>query len=153
MMISDHAPMLPKREITINEEEIMEILREQALLFTKEKSGSLPVEIMAELRDSIYFTIHEALLAGEDPSPDCRTLFIRGRRQVDKEIDRAKELWLMTQVMEMPIKQRSYNDTIGSIGSFFSRYQPNFFAHQIPCDIDYPLFRSVPEDCLGVRYI
>ena len=153
MISSDRTMMLPKTEIKINEEEVMEILREQALLFTKEKSGSLPVEIMAELRDSVYFTIHEALLGGEDPSLDCKTLFTRGRRQIDKEIGQAKELWLMTRVIEMPIRQRSYNDTIGSIGSFFSRYRPNFFAHQIPCDIDYPLFRPIPEDHLGIRYI
>ncbi|MGM9567026.1 MAG: DUF6179 domain-containing protein [Clostridia bacterium] len=153
MDISEKNLSFPESSAQISEAEIMELLKKQALLFTKGQSGSLPVEIMAELRDSIYFTLHEALLAGENPNLGGEALFEKGQHCIEELTERAKELWLMTQVITMPIRQRSYEDTIRSIGSFFSRYQHIFFAHQIPCDIDYPLFKPVPEKNLGVRYI
>ena len=153
MDISEKSLAFPGSSAQISEAEVMELLKKQALLFTKGQSGSLPVEIMAELRDSIYFTLHEALLAGENPDNGGEVLFEKGQRHIEELTERAKELWLMTQVITMPVRHRSYEDTIRSIGSFFSRYQHIFFAHQIPCDIDYPLFKPVPEKNMGVRYI
>jgi hypothetical protein len=39
------------------------------------------------------------------------------------------------------------------MGSFFRQYDYRFFAHQIPCYVDYQLCHSVPYELQGVEFI
>lgn len=40
-----------------------------------------------------------------------------------------------------------------NIYAFFRQYDDTFFAHEIPCQIDYPLRQTIPDDYLGIDYI
>lgn len=53
----------------------------------------------------------------------------------------------------LPIDNISYNDTIRSIEGFFKKYDIQFFAHKIPCSIDYQPCHAVPEELQGIEYI
>ena len=44
-------------------------------------------------------------------------------------------------------------DTLRGIGTFFRRYDVRFFAHEIPCDIDYQLAIPVEPEQKGVDYV
>lgn len=53
----------------------------------------------------------------------------------------------------MQVDNISYRETILSIESFFRKYDIQFFAHDIPCNIDYQLCHDVPEELQGIKYI
>lgn len=44
-------------------------------------------------------------------------------------------------------------DTLRSIGGFWRRYDPRFFAQEIPCGTDYQLALPVPPEQQGVDYV
>ena len=44
-------------------------------------------------------------------------------------------------------------DTRKGIGGFWQRYDPRFFARELPCDIDYQLAVPVPETLCGIDYL
>jgi hypothetical protein len=45
-----------------------------------------------------------------------------------------------------------YHESLKEIGAFFGRYDAEFFSHEIPCSIDYPLAHPLIE-ARGVDYI
>lgn len=47
----------------------------------------------------------------------------------------------------------SLRDTLRGIGGFFRDYDPQFFAAEVPCDIDYQLAHPVPDSLLGVAWL
>jgi hypothetical protein len=51
------------------------------------------------------------------------------------------------------IENLSLRDTLRGIGGFFKRYDHRFFAHQIPCDIDYQLCHAVSDELRGIEYL
>jgi hypothetical protein len=51
------------------------------------------------------------------------------------------------------VGSRSYLDTLAELEEFFRCYDCRFFAHQIPCSIDYQLNHPVPETLQGIAYI
>ena len=53
----------------------------------------------------------------------------------------------------MTVNNTAYNGTVGELGKFFARYNTYYFAHEIPCMIDYPLALPVDENLLGIEYI
>ena len=52
-----------------------------------------------------------------------------------------------------PFAGRSYRETLSEIGGFFRAYDLRFFAHRVPCLIDYQLDQPVPGECQGIFFI
>lgn len=48
---------------------------------------------------------------------------------------------------------RALGETLLGIGEFWRRYDWRFAAHEVPCDIDYPLALPVSENLRGVDYL
>jgi hypothetical protein len=122
------------------------------------ESSSVPVETAQELLSSVCFVIGEAaeqgegslaVLSGSDPD----ILFERGQKAIQEKIAEGRKLWTDACLTAPEIRSQSYRDTLREIGAFFRQYDFRFFAHQIPCSIDYQLCLPVPESLSGIRYV
>lgn len=67
--------------------------------------------------------------------------------------DEVEALWQGICIAMPPIYNIALRDTLASIGGFGTRYDTLFAADQVPCDIDYPLHRPIPESLKGLDYL
>lgn len=137
-------------------EAVMSLLERQMLLYTMGEHSSLPVETVEELARSIAFTIEQCQgEAGElmAPAPAPEALLAQGRRVLEREVSRGRMLLRGVEAGAPAFAGRSYRGTLAEIHGFFRAYDLRFFAHQIPCLIDYQLAQAVPAELLGVRFI
>lgn len=127
-------------------------------LYTLNDSSSIPVETAQELFTSICFLLSLykketgfSLLELSEVNTD--DLLGRAINTVRKKTEECMILY--EEVLSgLPDVQNVYlNDTLKDTGAFFKRYNIYYFAHQIPCMIDYPLCITVPEALLGIEYI
>ncbi|MEM5779530.1 MAG: DUF6179 domain-containing protein [Lawsonibacter sp.] len=140
------------------QEQLWALLARQTALYTGLDSTSVPVETAQELLDSVSF--HLRLGWGEPGEPNARVfaqdlaqVFRAGQQIIREEILRGKHLWELVSQTLPPLGNNSLQDTVSEIGQFWSRYDHRFFAHQIPCLIDYQLSWPVDENLAGVAYI
>jgi len=150
---------------SLNEEEALRIqeklwrlLVRRTTLYTMGDSSSVPVETAGELLSSICFTLNLYLKESGNSmkllvSADLEELFALGVKETEKQIERGKQLWQAACINVPKIENISLRDTLRSIGEFFRRYDHRFFAHKIPCDIDYQLCRAVPDELFGIEYL
>lgn len=140
------------------EAQLLSLLARQARLFTAGDSTSLPEETARSLLESVCF----CLRVGEGFRPERWTelleteltqAFEDGVRQLEQRVEYGKRLWLAACERLPPVENRSMQDTLRGIGTFFRRYDVRFFAHEIPCDIDYQLAIPVEPEQKGVDYV
>lgn len=136
-------------------EKLFTLTARQAALYTAGDSSSLPVETARELYASIRFCLRldepdraRKLLRG-----DIGEAYNRGLDAIRHKIEYGKHLWLAVCGHMPEIENTSLSDTLKGIGGFWARYDFRFFAHQIPCDIDYQLAIPLPETLAGIDYI
>ena len=138
---------------------IWQILKKQVRLYTMGESSSLPKETVEELFASICFLIDlgAAPKGKEQPlqmkNTNAEELFERGKKRAEWEVRRGKRLWKTACMSAPKISNRSLFDTLQGIGAFWKQYDVRFFAHQIPCYIDYQLMNPVPESLSGICYL
>ncbi len=124
------------------------LLSKRSARYVMGDSSSLPVETARELLRSICFTLRlyrdingdSALLASEDWEdmlkgfwPQLEDMLLKGR----KALTRIK-------ICSPAVQSLAYSDTVRELGVFFQKYDHRFFAHAIPCSIDYQLSQPVP---------
>lgn len=141
---------------------LFQLLEKQTRRFTSGESSSIPAETGRELMHSIIFCIGVALY-GEDYngemewksilSMDFERLWEQGREWIVQKLWETERLWKEICDILPPVKNRSMEDTLKSIGTFFQHYDYRFFAHEIPCDIDYQLSIPISEKEEGVLYV
>ena len=86
----------------------------------------------------------------EKPLPD---LYKAGRRLIEIQLKKAKNLLDKIQHNSLSVDNYAYNATIQEgIPLFFAAYNPDFAAHEKPGSIDYPLSND-PMDVVGIEYI
>lgn len=125
------------------------LLQRQAELFALGHSSSLPQETVAELLESILFCIGMAP-AGNVP---LAQQFAAGQQALQQKLALARR-WQRVAAATLPTYANlSLRDTVSGIAPFFTHYNPRFFAHRIPCDIDYPLCCPPPAGQQGVLYL
>lgn len=135
------------------------MLSKQVELYTMGESTSLPEYDAHRLLASTCYIL------GVDPDDadveimrdvveqGADAVFSRNLRRVEEQAARVSELWTEA-CLSMPLLESvALKDTLESFRNFAARYEPRFFAHEIPADIDYPLCRPVPETTLGVDYV
>lgn len=123
------------------------------------ESSSIPEYDAMRLLESACFVLG---VDPDDPNPAAlqtiaiegvEVVFDRGMRRVEAEAARTKALWEDV-CLNMPLlKSVALKDTLESLRDFETRYEPRFFAHEIPADIDYPLCFPVPEWVQGVDFV
>ena len=136
---------------------LWELLRHQAALWSGGDT-SLTEERTRSLLSSLLYTLQaaaedeniplESLLPGDLPAA-----LERGRVVLGERTDGAKARWEALRRVRPPIQNVYYRDTLTELGRFFQRYDRYYAAHEIPCAIDYPLLRPVPEGEQGVDYV
>lgn len=136
-------------------EQLWTLLARQAALYTASDSTSVPIETAQELFDCVCFLLR---CGGWNPdaqasAQDLTQVFRTGQQVVREQIASGKQLWEAVSQTLPPLENRSLQDTIGEIGRFWRRYDSRFFAHQIPCQIDYQLSWPVDESMGGILYI
>jgi hypothetical protein len=149
---------LSDEERAIVQAELWQFLGRQTRLYTADDSSSVPVETAEELLSSICFILDAYITATGSGSKLLSTekldiLFEGGLKIIEARIEDGKSLWQTACLSAPEVENISYRDTLRNIGLFWKRYDYRFFAHQIPCDIDYQLCRPVPERNQGIAYI
>lgn len=138
---------------------IWQILKRQVRLYTMGESSSLPKETVEELFASICFLTDLGVAPKGKEQPlklenmNAEELFERGKKRAEWEVQRGKRLWKTACMSAPKISNRSLFDTLQGIGTFWKQYDVRFFAHQIPCYIDYQLMNPVPESLSGICYL
>lgn len=84
---------------------------------------------------------------------DLEEEYKNGVAQIKGKSEYGKGLWESACAGLPCIENRAMTDTLKSIGTFWKRYDYRFFAHAIPCDIDYQLALPVSESVVGVDFI
>lgn len=132
-----------------NSEELYPFLARRVALYTGMDHSSIPKEVATELFESAAFTLEQ----GAGTPGNLNAQFSAGLAITRQKLEYGKKLWLAVKGTLPRIENLSLRETVKSIGAFWRRYDWRFFAHQIPCDIDYQLCRSVPETLRGVDYV
>lgn len=150
--------ILTREEIRSVQTRLWILLGNRTERFTMGDSSSVPIETAEELLKSICFSIGMYLKASSDSlsllkNEDMETLLKLGWTEIEKAIETGKELLDKVKTNALPIGNISFNDTLQEISLFFKKYDYRFFAHEIPCSIDYQLCRAVPEELQGIEYI
>lgn len=127
------------------------LLQTIALRYTKEESSSLPKELAEELLRSICYTLGPELAAL--PVGPLLPLYEAGVARTENAVRACRRRWQVARLSLPKTTSLSCRETLSSIGTFFQNYDARFFAHEIPCDIDYQLCLPVPETFLGVDYV
>ncbi len=149
---------LSPRDCLRLQEQLLELLSWQTVRYTCGDSTSIPLENAQELLQSIWFCL------GLDSDPSAarlsslvnggvRQAFEHGLRQIQVQLDYGQQLWQSLCANLPPVQNRSMLDTLRNLKGFWRRYDYRFFAHQIPCDIDYQLALPVPDCLCGVEYV
>ena len=133
------------------------LLARQVDSYTMGESSSIPVETAQELLASICFTLGIGQSGGEEDIKNVLiwnlpVRFAQGLKALEAKTAATKRLWQAACQSAPKIENTSHISTLKSMGGFFSRYNYRYFAHEIPCDIDYQLCHPVPESFLGVDY-
>ena len=139
-------------------ERIYVLLGRQAKKYLACESTSLPSKTAQELLRSLLYTLRLALSETGRPEDalltcDLGELLTLGQDLVQKKLADARRLWEQACLASPEIPNRFHQETLIELGRFFKRYDPWYFAHQIPCSLDYPLCIPVPEELQGVSYV
>lgn len=135
------------------------LLAKQVSLYTMGESTSLPEHdayrllastcyvLGVDADDAAIETMRDLLEQGVEEA------FSRNVAAIEEQTRRVDGLWREA-CLAMPLLESvALKDTLESLRGFSARYEPRFFAHEIPADIDYPLCHPVPETTLGVEYV
>lgn len=151
------APLTPGEALAL-QQLLWCLVAKQAERYTHKEKSSLPLETAQELLQSLCFLLR----VGPDAPPRQIRILLKsepeeavrqGLRRTGHKLAAGKQLWRETLATRPPLDNLALSDTLRGLGEFWSWYDPQFFAHQIPASIDYPLSQPVPERLLGVDYI
>lgn len=134
------------------------LLERQIRMKTQGDSTSLPVEEVAELFESLCFTLQAHL---DSNALDARLLLagnpvglLRAAQEtLAVSVAKTRQLYDLLLERIQTFGHRALMDTLAGIGEFFRGYDVRLYAHQMPAHIDYQLCRPVPENRKGVFYI
>ena len=139
-------------------EKLLALLTRQTRLYTSGESSSIPWETARERMASILYTLR---LDGAEPGERGRQLaeanleeeLLRGQKRIRRKMQFARRLWQRLAASGAAGESRALGETLLGIGEFWRRYDWRFAAHEIPCNIDYPLALPVPENLQGADYL
>lgn len=133
------------------------LLGRQTKKYLSGDSTSIPAETAQELLRSLLFTLRLALSEAGRPDRDLLTcgleeLLEQGRLILQQRSAEAKRLWERACLTAPQIPNVYYSETLSGFGLFFRSMDLLYFAHRVPCHIDYPLCVPVSDEEQGVCY-
>lgn len=134
--------------------ELSALLAERAARYTMGDSLSVTRETAKRLADSAVYAIelHKKLRPADGSLP-VKALYEAGVADARRLCARGKLLLAQAARHAPKIENAAYAETFSELIAFFKRYDADFFPAEIPCSIDYPLCRPVPEALCGVEYV
>ena len=136
--------------------EWLALIAQQVRRHTSGDSSSVRIEVAKELAASLAYTIKCAEEAKHRSDETQRLtlleLYDLGRQEITHRISVGRNLYLRTLQTRLSLPNVCYHESLQEIGNFFERYDAEFFAHEIPCMIDYPLAYPTKEEN-GINYI
>jgi hypothetical protein len=149
--------------ISAEEKEIMEIKLWELLgrvteRYTMGDSSSVPIEIAEELLKSICFLLKKEMIKSKGKidlldSEDIEGIWKDSWNTIEEDIKEGRALLEEVIRKSVGIENISYKDTVIEIGKGLKSYDFRFFAHEIPCSIDYQLSNPVSEELQGIDFI
>ncbi|MEL7569888.1 MAG: DUF6179 domain-containing protein, partial [Eubacteriaceae bacterium] len=137
---------------------LFSLLAKRTHRYTMDDSSSVPIEIAEDLYQSICFSISlflkqtgNSILFLKDTEPG--QLLKLAWTEIELQIKEGKKLLKLVRSTSQKIDNKSYIDTLKEIGNFFKDYDYRFYAHEIPCDIDYQLCQPLNKELQGIEYI
>jgi hypothetical protein len=160
-MQSGARPVYSEEELAVVTGKLWGLLSRLAESYTGSASSSLRAETAQALLQSACFLLSLSLKDGADPTAlvgrlcdeDYDKLFQRGLGEATARLEAGKELLSKARETMLRVNNTAYSGTLRELGGFFDRYNYYYFAHEIPCLLDYPLAVPVDEKLLGIVYI
>lgn len=135
-------------------EDLRQVVQRQVALYTGMESSSVPEETALELLASVRFCVQVAAEEqGACEGDSLATWLLAGQRVLYARQQQAQRLQAAAQAASLPLDNAPYQDALAETRRFFTWYDLRFFAHQIPCMLDYPLALPVADEKQGVDYI
>ncbi len=136
--------------------EFLTLLAERTGRYTMGDSTSVRAETAERLARGILCCVGLHLRsrgAKETAERSVKALYEAGVQDARRQARRAKLLLRQAEANRPPVENVGFSDTLAALPAFFERYDAAFFAHEIPCDIDYPLCSPVPDELFGAEYV
>jgi len=149
---------LSPEEAIVIQSKLWSLLAERTERYTMGDSSSVRVETAEALFQSILFSIRLYLNASQMKihcliREPLDALLRASWSEIETRLQTGKLLLKQVKETAPQIENISYRDTLQELEQFFLQYEYRFFAHAIPCDIDYQLCRPVSETLEGIEYI
>lgn len=150
------APLMSGDKLNVG---LLRLLAHRTERYTMGESSSVTVERAQELFNSICYTLDLGCRAqGKNfyavpDDADFNALLLAGQAEIENRMKTGKKLLEQALVLLEQVDDVSLSETLSEIGQFFRRYDVAYFAHDIPCAIDYILENPISEELQGIDYI
>ena len=157
-LLNDSLVNISNEEKEIIQISLWKLLGKVTERYTMGDSSSVPVEVAEELFKSICFLLNKEMKKSKDKidllkSEDLQEVWKISWKTIEEDIKKGKALLEEVIKTSVDIENISYNDTVMEIGKGIKSYDFRFFAHEIPCSIDYQLSNPVSEELQGIDFI
>lgn len=134
--------MLSPEDIAAIQSNLWRLLTERTQRYTMGESSSVRMETAESLFQSILFSLQYYLKSTQKniaclKEEPLDALLKKSWKVIESQMERGKLLLKRVTETAPGIENISYRDTISELNIFFKQYDFRFFAHAIPCDIDY----------------
>ena len=153
----------PVRPLTAAEQQLLqnvllELLAAQIVRFTAGERSSVPAEKAQALMASLCMTleIQNPARARQLLHGDAGAALAAGQKHLQYRWALCRQLWQRAADTAPVWQNLALRETLESIGQSITAkaaYHVQFFAHELPCSIDYPLCDPVPETLQGAEYL
>jgi len=143
--------------------EIMNILKDLILRYTKEESSSVTTDTAEGILNSVLYAIDMYLIRFDNPEDaiadlkalSVKEIYEKGVRLVSQCFEETKKLFNKVYRERLDIKLDAYNATLqDAIPAFLNKYGIIFEAHNTMASIDYPLAINIDDRSIrGVLFI
>lgn len=153
--------LIGRQEIYAIQEQVMLILKDLIILYTKGESTSIKTETAEELLNLIYYSIDTYVSSLQDPeagiallkSADIKGIYYKGVEVIALIFKEAEQLCREIVRNKLDVPLEVYNTSVTeALPEFFKNYSVVFGAHDTACSLDYPLIFD-DMNVRGVLYI
>jgi len=155
MIPSESAKQSGASDASQQEMEYYDLLANRVRRCTSGDSSSVPVDMARELAESVAYTLACAKREAEKRGIRLHSVseaFSLGQNAIQQKCKLGSRLYRKAIETKLTLNHVCYHESLKEIGAFFGRYDAEFFSHEIPCSIDYPLAHPLIE-ARGVDYI
>lgn len=140
--------MLSLEKVEEIQKQLMILLSDTILMYTKDQSSSVKTEIAQRIFQSILYVLDVSLRNVPAPEKAIETLkntrleeiYSEGLKTIDLQMLQTKQLMVEIQDNKLSVDMISYQESIDNINNeFFCEYDVRFDAHNGIASIDYPL--------------